>query len=104
MNVMVRSLRFRRADSGDAVYKILLIVACVAMALAAFFPIYEWVTLYKAPETLPAAQKLSLDASAAGARETPREPPAAAPAPAPAPGGAEAVPSTTVPPKPGVKG
>jgi hypothetical protein len=111
MNVMVRNAARRQA--GDAVYKILLILACVAMALAAFFPIYEWMTLYKAPESLPPAPKLSLEASAGVAKEataapkdaaaatTPAAPAAAAPttvAPAPA---KPAAPTTTVVPKPG---
>ena len=129
MNVMLRSSALRRGSAGDAVYKVLLIAACVATALAAFFPIYEWVTLYRTPESLPNAEKANLTASAgtagtaakdsaattsttvaggaaaAAAATTTTAAGAAAPTTTVAPKpGAPAAPTTTVAPKPGARG
>ena len=43
---MLRNATAGRA-SGQTVYQVLLIVAAFAVALAAFFPLYEYVTLYR---------------------------------------------------------
>lgn len=121
MNVMLRSSALRRGSAGDAVYKVLLIAACVATALAAFFPIYEWVTLYRTPESLPNAEKANLTASAGTATSASKDSAAtttttvaggaaatgapAAPTTTVAPAaGAPAAPTTTVAPKPGARG
>jgi len=36
--------------SGQSVYHTMLAIACVAMALGIFFPVYEYFTLYYGPE------------------------------------------------------
>ena len=37
--------------SGEAIYVLLLAAACVALAVAAFFPVYEYVTLFNPKDT-----------------------------------------------------
>ena len=64
--------------SGQSVYHTMLAIACVAMALGIFFPVYEYFTLYHGPER-------PYKFEGAGAPSTPRPAP---PAPA-APGAGE---------------
>jgi len=78
----------RRPQRAATVYHTMLIIACVAMAVAVFFPVYEYMTLYRGPVQM---------------RKFPNAEAPRVTAPAPAPTPAESAPkadtdATTTPP------
>jgi len=46
MNAIRRNLRGVRSQAGQGIYQTMLIIACVALALAVFFPVYEFFDYY----------------------------------------------------------
>jgi hypothetical protein len=85
MNAIRHAIRPGRSQSGQSIYQTLLIISCVALALALFFPTYEYFDYYHGPGRYPRF------GGAGGTAYTP-----SAPAPRPAP--ASAAPTTTLAP------
>lgn len=71
----------RSLQSGQTIYQTMLIVACVALLLAVFFPVYEYFELYHGP--VKSSKFPSSGAPIAAPVARPRAPAAEAPAPAP---------------------
>lgn len=97
MNAIRRNALRPDARAGQSIYIILLVIATVSIALAAFFPILEYVTLYRgegvqvrksSPERTPMP--------APGAPAAAREAPAPAPEPEPSAEGGQTT-TTTLP-------
>jgi len=84
-----RMLSPRRPQAGATIYHAMLGIACVALAVAIVFPVYEYVELYTGPVR---AYKFP----EAGGTPPPLVTPAA-PQPAPAPGPVEAAPAEETP-------
>ena len=68
MNVIRRNLRGVRSQAGQGIYQTMLIIACVALALAVFFPVYEFFSYYSGDDDTPTATR--------SAQPGPREEPA----------------------------
>ena len=69
MNGIRRNLGRPRRQAGQSIFQTMLIISCVAMAVALVFPIIELVTLYQGPEPQPGRM-----ASPAPARATTEQP------------------------------
>ena len=51
---MIRKAILRASPkAGQSIYQTMLIISCVALALAVFFPVYEYVDLYRVPGARP---------------------------------------------------
>ena len=83
MNSIRRAMAARRR-TGESAYMILLIISCVALAVAVFFPTFEYFALYRGE---PVAYKFDRGATARPLVKeyVPKPGPAAPAAPAPAP-------------------
>jgi hypothetical protein len=91
MNSIRLTLAARGRRTGESAYMILLIIACVALAVAVFFPAFEYFMLYRGD---PVAYKwdpgATVRTTAAPARR-------ARPEPAPAPAGGQDTGGVTAP-------
>ena len=92
MNAIRRNLRAARSQAGQGIYQTMLIIACVALTLAVFFPVYEFFKFYSGGDDTPT--------TARSAQPGPREEPApvAEPGEMPAPAGMTGAPGETVEP------
>jgi hypothetical protein len=88
MNSIRMSLAGRRRGSGQSIYTVLLILSCVALGVAVFFPTFEYALLYRGE---PHVYKFDLDAKIKTTPARKPKPPPAAPAAEPAPADTEAV-------------
>ena len=88
MNAIRRTIRSRPPASGrgQTIYQVLLIISCVAVALATFFPIYEYFELYSGPVKPHKFEAPSMALPAAPAAPAKANEPGAPPAPAPTAG------------------
>jgi len=55
MNVIRRNLQTISRQAGQSIYQTMLIIACVALAVAIFFPVFEFVQYYRGPSAADAA-------------------------------------------------
>ena len=53
MNAIRRNLCGVRSQAGQGIYQTMLIIACVALALAVFFPVYEFFDYYSGGDVSP---------------------------------------------------
>lgn len=88
MNAIERTLQGRRAERGQSIYHILLIIAAVALAVAVALPAYEYATLFRGPVAYVKPASLTTTAAPGPAVTLPAE---KAPATTPA------APTTTTP-------
>jgi hypothetical protein len=84
MNSIRRRLAGRERARGQSIYMVLLIIACVSLAVAVFFPTFEYIALYRG-EPHPYKSDLSASVKAAAARRPKPAPAPAAPAAEPGP-------------------
>ena len=77
---MTRIKRHAYAQRGQTIYQTMLIIACVMLAIAIFFPVYEYVTLYRgeaAPDSMGVSTPREATPQPAGPAEEAEGTPAA---------------------------
>lgn len=95
----MKTLHARRAQAGQTIFHTMLIISCVALALAIFFPIYELFELHRGEVREHKFVPSAAPAAAPTPKPTPKPKEAPEPAP-PAEGGAEEAPKPAEEPKP----
>ena len=96
MNAIRRNFGGSRPETGQSIYQTMLVIACVALALAVFLPTFEYFRYYFGT----AGEAVAVERPRGERPEGPR-PPAAGPSEAPEPAadaGAMLAPTTTVAP------
>ncbi len=53
MSHFTSRIHMRRSLAGQTIYQVMLIISCVAFAVAVFFPVYEYITLYSGEQPAP---------------------------------------------------
>ena len=53
MSHFTSRIHTRRSLAGQTIYQVMLIISCVAFAVAVFFPVYEYITLYSGDQPAP---------------------------------------------------
>jgi len=101
MNRVYRRFSFGRGQAAQTIYQTMMVLSCIALAIAIFFPVYEYLTVYRAPFK---THKFATTSYAPRPATTPGRPaPAAQPVAEPGAGAkeeGEAAPAATEAPKP----